>query len=121
MAVKQLEATVRQQEAQAIIDLCGDIDGFAEDALSIAYEAADQLDPSAILLNFSEVEYINSTGIALIVGLLAKARKAHRPLHTCGLSDHYVEIFEITRLSDFMKIFPDEISALADSSEETEA
>lgn len=117
MAVKHLEAAVRQQDSQAIIDLRGDIDAFADDTLNGAYLEAEKLNPNAILLNFSQVEYINSTGIALIVGLLAKARKAHLPLYTCGLSDHYIEIFEITRLSDFMKIFPDEASALTNSAE----
>jgi hypothetical protein len=34
------------------------------------------------------------------------------------LSDHYVEIFNITRLADFMTVFPDESSAL---SEDTKA
>jgi anti-anti-sigma factor len=66
-----------------------------------------------ILLNFSDVDYINSTGIALIVGLLAQARKSHRKLVVYGLSDHYVQIFQITRLSDFMDIYQDELSALA--------
>jgi anti-anti-sigma factor len=55
-----------------------------------------------VLLNFSGVEYINSTGIALIVGVLAQVRKAKRHLSTFGLSDHYTEIFQITRLADFM-------------------
>ena len=48
----------------------------------------------------------------LIVGVLAQARKAKRPISTCGLSDHYTEIFQITRLADFMSIYPDEASAL---------
>jgi anti-anti-sigma factor len=72
--------------------------------------------PEAILLNFEEVDYINSTGIALIVGLLAKARVSQRRLVAYGLSDHYVEIFEITRLSDFMSVFPDEESAISETS-----
>jgi anti-anti-sigma factor len=50
------------------------------------------------------VDYINSTGIALIVGLLGKARAAEVPVAASGLSDHYREIFEITRLSDFITI-----------------
>jgi anti-anti-sigma factor len=58
------------------------------------------------------VDYINSTGIALIVGLLARARKSHRRLLACGLSEHYIEIFQITRLADFMTVFPDEKSAV---------
>jgi len=66
------------------------------------------------VLNFNRVDYINSTGIALIVGLLAKARQSRRRLSVYGLSEHYVEIFHITRLADFMSLFPDEASALAD-------
>jgi anti-anti-sigma factor len=95
-----------------VIDLFGDIDGFADAALDVAYSEADQFGAPAIMLNFSKVGYINSTGIALIVGLLARARKTHRRLVTCGLSEHYQEIFNITRLSDFMTIFQDEESAL---------
>jgi len=45
--------------------------------------------------------------------LLTRARKANRRLLACGLSEHYVEIFNITRLVDFMNVFPDEVSALA--------
>ena len=77
-----------------------------------AYAAADQLKPTALVLNFSRVDYINSTGIALIVSLLARARKSKRKLLACGLSQHYVELFQITRLVDFMSVFPDEASAL---------
>ena len=56
---------------------------------------------------------MNGTGNALIVGLLAQARKSHRKLVVCGLSEHYQEIFRITRLSDFMQIYDSEASALA--------
>jgi len=110
--VKQFRATVRSRQDMTVIDLEGEIDGFADDSLNAAYSEAEAQAPSAILLNFSDVSYINSTGIALIVGLLARARKSHRRLLTCGLSDHYQEIFRITRLSDFMSIYPDEASAL---------
>ncbi len=50
----------------------------------------------------------------LVVGLLARARKAQRRLAVCGLSDHYQEIFQITRLVDFMTIYPDETSLVAE-------
>ncbi|MFQ6102449.1 MAG: STAS domain-containing protein [Anaerolineae bacterium] len=114
-----LDATVRHQPGVAIIDLHGEINSFSEDVLHDAYTRAESQNPGAILLNFSDVDYINSTGIALIVSLLAQARKSHRRMLTCGLSDHYLEIFQITRLADFMDIFPDEASALADAILET--
>ena len=114
MTANSLEAQVRHQPRVAIIDLHGEINAFAEDVHNMAYADAESRKAEVILLNFSEVDYINSTGIALIVSLLARARKSKRRLLACGLSDHYVEIFQITRLVDFMSVFPDEKSALAE-------
>lgn len=112
MSGRHLETTVRFQPPVAILDLQGEINGFAEQALVQAYDQAVGHHPSAILLNFTGVDYINSTGIALIVGLMTQARNAGVLLLACGLSEHYVEIFQITRLSDFMNLFRDETSAL---------
>src|SRR5919202_5555030 len=112
MAVRPLNGEVRRENGTAVLDLEGEINGFAEEALNAAYAEAEKQDPKTILLNFEGVDYINSTGIALIVGLLARARASHRSLLACNLSEHYVEIFNITRLSDFMSVFPDEKSAV---------
>ena len=116
MQAKHLEASVRREPAGAVLDLHGEINGFGQEALDAAYAEAEKGDPAAIVLNFEEVDYINSTGIALIVGLLAKARAAKRRLLAYGLSEHYVEIFTITRLSDFVGVYPDEESALSGAS-----
>jgi len=116
MPAKHLEANVRQEPGVAVIDLSGEINGFAQEALDAAYAEAESNDPEAILLNFEGVDYINSTGIALIVGLLARARASRRRLLACNLSEHYMEIFDITRLSDFMSVFPDEESAIGEAS-----
>jgi anti-anti-sigma factor len=112
MPASRFEAIVRQADGVAVVDLSGDIDAGAEDALNAAYANAAASGAGAVLLNFGDVGYINSTGIALIVGLLASARKEQRAITACGLADHYREIFEITRLSDFMQIFADERSAV---------
>jgi anti-anti-sigma factor len=91
----------------------GELDAFADAGLQAAYTEVEAFDPQVIVLNFSDVDYINSTGIALIVSLLSRARKANRKVLVYGLSEHYVTIFQITRLADFMSIFPDEAAALA--------
>jgi anti-anti-sigma factor len=70
-------------------------------------------DSEPVILNFTGVDYINSTGIAVIVTLLARARADGRPLRAFGLSSHYEEIFQVTRLSDFMSIHHNEPEALA--------
>jgi anti-anti-sigma factor len=106
-----LEARVEAGPGRATIHLAGDIDGGARDAFDGAYRDASSSGPASLLLDFDAVDYINSTGIALIVGLLGRARADGVAVAACGLSDHYREIFEITRLSDFMSIYADEASA----------
>jgi anti-anti-sigma factor len=116
---RELRAELSQQEGVAVITLHGEIDAFAEPRLADVYAQAEEPDPRAILLDLADVDYINSTGIALLVELLARARKSRRPLLTCGLSEHYREIFRITRLADFMAIHDDVGDALESLSAET--
>jgi anti-sigma B factor antagonist len=106
MTTTALAANVTREAAGPVIVLHGDVDGRAEQALDAAYTEAG--DASAVLLDFGGVTYMNSTGIALIVGLLARARANGQTLSVRGLTPHYREIFEITRLSDFMTIVDEE-------------
>lgn len=112
MRAKGLEANVRWEPGVAVVDLRGDVNGFGEETLNAAYAEAEGRDPKVVLLNFGGVDYINSTGIALIVGLLARARASKRRLLAYGLSDHYVEIFAITRLSEHITLCKSEEEAI---------
>ena len=112
MDTNAFSANLRQEDHMIVIDLVGSINAQADQVFNKAYHAADSMNSETIALNFSGVDYINSTGIALIVGLLAEARKSHKRLVVYGLSEHYLEIFQITRLSDFMDIFDNETSAV---------
>ena len=113
MATVLAEAHVRRDGESAVVDLTGDLNSSAEDALNEAYAQATASGADSVVLNFERAEYINSTGIALIVGLLAQARATRVQVRAFGLSDHYREIFEITRLSDFMTITDDEDRAVS--------
>ena len=102
------DATTRAMPGAAVIELSGEVDGTAADVLTVAYQAAVMgTDAGVVVLDFASVVYINSTGIALIVSILARARAERRKVVASGLSAHYREIFDITRLSDFIELFPD--------------
>jgi anti-sigma B factor antagonist len=104
------EATTRIVPGAAVIELSGEVDGSAATVMTAAYEQAvtASLEPqSTVVLDFAAVDYINSTGIALIVSVLARARAERRKVVASGLSPHYREIFDITRLSDFIELFSD--------------
>jgi anti-sigma B factor antagonist len=82
----------------------GDLDSRADATLASAYVDVHAMAPGSLTLDFHDVGYINSTGIALVVRLLAEARRDGRTVRAVGLTPHYREIFRITRLSDFMDI-----------------
>jgi anti-anti-sigma factor len=103
---------VRTLAELTILDLHGDINRDAQSGLETAYRQAEERGVS-VALNFTDTDYINSTGIAVIVGILAMARTKGISVRAFGLSDHYRRIFEITRLSDFMTVHTDQQAALA--------
>lgn len=96
-----------------IIDIKGEITAFAEDALAQAHEEASEGEVKAVVLNFEGLEYMNSGGIGLLVTTLIRAQRAGHRLLAFGLSDHYRQIFSLTRLDDAIHIYPDEVAALA--------
>jgi len=112
----EFEITTRSRDGSIVLDLRGRIDASANQDLSDAYVAASDSGSATIVLNFAETVYINSTGIALLVGLLARARAEGQSVLAYGLSDHYREIFEVTRLADFIELVSDEDSAVEPAS-----
>lgn len=105
-------ATERTDGGTVVIELAGRLDGSATARMRQLQDVfGGGID--AVVLDFAAVDYINSTGIALVVGLAAAARAAQVPLRACGLSEHYAHIFRITRIADFVQIYPDTAAALA--------
>ena len=104
MDERRFGAEVTEIPDEVRMRLSGDLNGRADETLSAAYERVVALGPRRVSLDFAHVGYINSTGIALVVRLLAEARRDGRTIRALGLSEHYREIFRITRLSDFMEI-----------------
>lgn len=114
MSKANVTMTVRKVKGiAAIIDIKGEINAFAESTLMDAYSEASSDGVQKILLNFSGLDYMNSSGIGLLVTLLIRVQRQKQVLMAFGLSEHYQQIFELTRLSEAIHIFPDEALALA--------
>ena len=93
------------------MDIRGDVTAGSEAVLMSAYDEAG--DARAIVLNFTELAYMNSGGIGLLVTLLVRVNRRSQPLLAFGLSDHYRQIFELTRLDEAVGIHDTESDALA--------
>ena len=97
----------------SVIDIQGEINAYAENALMDAYTQATSQGASHILLNFTDLEYMNSSGIGLLVTLLIRVQRQKQHLAAFGLTDHYRQIFELTRLNEAILIYPNEAAAVA--------
>lgn len=113
MSQATLTLTVRPINiATSIIDIQGDLSANAENALMEAYAQASNATTLVIILNFTGLTYMNSSGIGLIVKLLIHSNRRHQKLLCYGLSEHYQHIFTLTRLSEVLKTYATENEAL---------
>jgi anti-sigma B factor antagonist len=113
MPEAQVKMNVRTAgEKASIIDVQGELTAFAENVLMDAYNQASDGQVRAIILNFENLEYMNSSGIGLLVTLLIRINREKQQLLTYGLSDHYRSIFQITRLDDAIAIHDTEEEAV---------
>ena len=111
----QMNMTINVRKAAgmtSIVDIKGEITSAAENMLMDAYTQAVTQGARNIVLNFKDLEYMNSSGIGLLVTLLIRTRRQQHHLIACGLSEHYRQIFELTRLNDAIAIYPNEADAL---------
>jgi anti-sigma B factor antagonist len=114
MIKASVNMNVRKSGADtSIIDIQGEINAFAENVLMDAYTQASSNGARNILLNFNELSYMNSSGIGLLVTLLIRVNRQKQRLLAFGLSEHYRQIFELTRLNEAIGIYSDEAATMA--------
>lgn len=100
----------------SVIDIGGSVTRASDAALTAAWHEASGERTRAVLLNFSDLEYMNSSGIGLLVTLLVRAQRSNQHLYAYGLTAHYQDIFALTRLNEAIHIYPDEAAAVAAAS-----
>jgi anti-sigma B factor antagonist len=113
MPEARIVSRVRRPAPQvSVIDIEGEVTAFGEPILMEAYSEAATPDARAIVLNFSGLDYMNSGGIGLLVTLLIRAQRQGQRLLAYGLSEHYQQIFHLTRLNEAIAIYENEPASL---------
>ena len=101
MSQAKVTMSVRKTgDGASIVDIQGEVTAFAENALMDAHTQASAGGVGVVILNFSGLDYMNSSGIGLLVTLLIRANRQKQSLLAVGLSEHYRHIFELTRLDE---------------------
>jgi len=93
----------------------GDISSFSKDAVVETYQALDKNAHKHILLDFKGVEYLNSSGIALVIQVLMEASKSGQTIAISGLTAHFTKVFTMVGITKYARLYPDETAALLTS------
>jgi anti-sigma B factor antagonist len=108
------ELTVRFPDpATAVVDVVGELTADSGDRMTEAYTSTVKPGVRSIVLNFSDLAYMNSGGLGVLVTLLVRVNRAGRQVVAYGLSEHYRQILAVTRLDEAIRLVPDEAAALA--------
>lgn len=112
MLEDELTVSTRQRDTIAIIDLIGDVTTFAEEKINRAYQEVTNQGAQHVLLNFRQNDYINSAGIAILIGIVTEVNRHNQKLAFSGLSQHFQKIFRMVGLAQYAEIYQNEEEAL---------
>jgi anti-anti-sigma factor len=97
----------------AVLRFEGDISSTSKEAVLGAYQSLPKATTKLILLDFTKVDYINSSGIALVIQLLIEAANIGQKVYAFGLSAHFTKVFTMVGITKYAELFPNESAALA--------
>jgi anti-anti-sigma factor len=107
------EISVRPKGEVSIIDIRGDVTAASGQPIEEAYQSVTAAGAKKILLAFAPDCYINSGGIAILIGMLSQARKREQAIRMTGLSQHFQKIFSMVGITKYAGVFPAEDAALS--------
>jgi anti-anti-sigma factor len=110
---------VRMEEVQCgtgtpvtVLRFAGDITSTSQAAVLGTYQGLPSTTKN-ILIDFSKVEYLNSSGIALVIQLMIAASKKGQTIQTFGLTPHFQKVFTMVGITKYTRLHPDEQTACA--------
>jgi anti-anti-sigma factor len=111
--VSQHKLTAASGRPVTTMRYIGDISSASKEAVVGSYEGLDRDTVKQILLDFKGVEYLNSSGIALVIQVLMEASKAGQKVAICGLTPHFTKVFTMVGITKYSTLYTDEAAALA--------
>ena len=97
-----------------ILELDGRFDANEAENVRQMLKEAVRVIPAKVVVNLKMVNFIDSSGLAVLVQGMKRSRDNKGDVHLCNLQQKVRIIFELTRLDKAFKIFSDLNSAMAD-------
>ena len=111
---KDIEVSISKKEDVSILNIKGDVTAISGETIEEAYQKVSNAGAKKILFYFDQDGYINSGGIAILIGIASESRKNGQTIRMTGLSGHFQKIFNMVGLTKYTEIFQTEELALKD-------
>lgn len=107
-----MEIVMREEGGVAVLSLKGRLDLASGAGLKDQVKQLLDKERNLLHLNLAEVDFINSSGLGVLVSIMKEARLRKGRLTLSNLATYVQEIFEITQLSHIFEIFKTEAEAV---------
>ncbi len=111
---KDIQVSISQKDDVSILQIKGDVTAITGESIEEAYQKITTAGAKKLLFYFDQDGYINSGGIAILIGITSESRKNEQKIRMTGLSSHFQKIFNMVGLTKYTDIFPTEELALKD-------
>lgn len=112
MQSTNFSVTIRQAGPISLLDLSGRLTSFEIGELRDSISRLSKQGRKNIVLNFSGLEYLDSSGIGELARIYVSVVKQSGQMKVIGLSPKVEEILKITQLYQVFPEFPSEAAAL---------
>jgi anti-sigma B factor antagonist len=102
-----------KRDRSNVLLLKGEIDLHVSPSVTASLNSMIEKKPERLVVDLSGVTYIDSAGLAALIGAMQKVEGYGGKFLLAGLQETVRSIFEISRLDQVFQIFPDANAALA--------
>jgi anti-sigma B factor antagonist len=107
-----LRVETRSTPRAVVIELHGDVSADGDGPIKDAYHGAVDGGTTNVVFNLAGAEYINTSGISVLIAVVMEAKQNGITVAVAGASPHYRKVFDLVRFSSFVSMYDDESSAL---------
>jgi anti-anti-sigma factor len=107
-----IEVSTHNRGEVAVITIKGELTAVTGDVVEASYQQLSTDGAKKIVLLFDSDCYINSGGIAMLIGLVSESIEREQVIRIAGLSEHFQKIFTMVGLAKYAALFDSEEAAL---------
>ena len=106
-----MEISTRTSKDTHIVAIAGNLDSATSPEAQKALDAV-LVSARKVVLDFSELDYISSAGLRVLLGAAKRLRASGGTRRVFGLNQSVREVFQISGFSTILPVYPSEAEAI---------